>query len=252
MTQSKIVLTERPTVPFVAPNTLVIYGRNNALYMKDDNQEVVQLGGQTIQFGDVSAGNYAEFEADGTLVFYGAAQCWRDELQPLIGSRLESPASDIVLNPAEGSVTFQADATYATDYAFTSLQLNHDWELGSQIHPHLHWWQVSSDVPNWLLGYRWQKQGSAKTTSWTNLPFNSHTYSYSEGTLNQISRCAAITPPVGYGEVSDIIQFRIYRDTTNVSTEFAGADPEDEDVDAVNFDIHIEVDTLGSRQEYSK
>lgn len=252
MTQSKIVLTERPTAPFVAPHTLVVYSRNNTLYMKDDNQEVVQLGGQTLQIGDVAHGNYAMFEEDGTLVFYGNATTWRDELQPLTGSRLESPASDVVLNIAEGSVTFQADATYATDYATTSLQINHDWMTGTVISPHLHWWQVSSDVPNWLLGYRWQKQGSAKTTAWSNLAFSTHIFTYSAGTLNQISECADITPPSGYGEVSDIVQFRIYRDTTNASTLFAGADPESADVDAVNFDIHIKVDTLGSREEYSK
>lgn len=252
MADSKIVLTERQNSPFVAPNTVVVYGRNNALYMKDDNQEEVQLGGQTIQFGDVAHGNYAIFEADGTLVFYGDATTWRDELQPLTGSRLESPASDIALNLAEGSVTFQADATYATDYVTTSLQLNHDWMLGTVICPHLHWWQVSANVPNWLLGYRWQKQGSAKTTAWTNLAISSHIFTYSAGTLNQISEWADITPPSGYGEVSDIVQFRVYRDTTNASTLFGGADPEEADVDAVNFDIHIKTDTLGSREEYSK
>ena len=252
MTQSKIVLIERSTTPSVAPNTLIIYGVNNALYMKDDNQEIVQLGGQTIRFGDVSHGHYAMFEEDGTLVFYGNATCWRDELQPLTGSRLESPGSDITLNLAEGAVTFKATATYATDYLTTSLQINHDWQLGSVICPHLHWWQVSSSVPNWLLGYRWQKQGSAKTTAWTNLAISSHIFSYSSGTLNQISEWPDITPPSGYGEVSDIVQFRVYRDTTNASTLFGGADSEAANVDAVNFDIHIEVDTLGSREEYSK
>lgn len=268
MTQSKVVLVERPDIPTVAPKTLIIYADNNELYMKDDAQQVTKITGGTsitfgdvtvdaieagtAQFGDVAGGNYTEFESDGTMVAVGDAQCWRDELQPLTGSRLESPSSDIVLNLAEGSVTFETGARYATDYVTTSLQLNHDWELGSSIHAHLHWWQVSAAVPNWLLGYRWQKQGSAKTTSWSNLPISSHTFTYSAGTLNQISKWSAIAAPVGYGEVSDIVQFRIYRDVTNVSTLFSGADPEASNIDAVNFDIHIEVDTLGSRQEYSK
>jgi hypothetical protein len=206
----------------------------------------------TAKFGDVLGGNYTEFESDGTMVAVGDATCWRDELQSLTGARLQSPASDVVENIPEASITFETGARYPTDYVTTNHQLNHDWDPGTTVHPHLHWWQVSSDVPNWLIGYRWQKGGAAKTTAWTNLVVNSHKFTYSAGTLNQISETAAITPPAGYGEVSDIVQFRIYRDVTNVSTEFAGADPESSNVDAVNFDCHIIVDTLGSRQEYAK
>lgn len=203
-------------------------------------------------FGDVPNGNYAEFESDGTLVFYGDATCWRDELQALIGARLESPSSDIVQNNAEGSLTFESTARYPTDYVTTNHQLNHDWANGTNIEVHLHWWQVAAAVPNWLVAYRWQKQGSAKTTTWTELPWSSNVFTYSAGTLNQITDFGVITPPVGYGQVSDIVQFRLYRDVTNVSTEFAGAEAAPGDVDAVNLDTHMQVNMLGSRQEYVK
>lgn len=196
--------------------------------------------------------DYTEFEADGTMQAVGAATCWRDELQALIGSRLESPASDIVLNLAEGSVTFETGARYPTDYAVINLQLNHDWMLGAAIEGHIHWWQVSANMPNWLLAYRWQIQGGAKVTSWSLLPWSSSVATWTAGTLNQITDFGPITPPVGYGQVSDIVQFRLFRDVTNVSTLFAGADPEAADVDVINFDAHIVVDTLGSRQEYIK
>lgn len=196
--------------------------------------------------------NYAEFESDGTLVFYGNATCWRDELQSLIGARLESPASDITRNIAEGSLTFESTARYPTDYVTVNHQLNHDWVDGTSIDPHLHWWQVSSSVPNWLIGYRWQRQGQAKTTAWTELPWASNAFTYSSGTLNQISGFGSIVPPAGYGEVSDIVQYRIYRDVTNASGEFAGAEAGPVNIDAVNFDTHIQVNMLGSRQEYVK
>lgn len=283
MTLSKVVLVERPSIPTVAPGTLIIYADNNELYMKDDSQVITRItgntnltlsnliantitvgditgnsitggdiAGDTGQFGDIAGGNYSEFEADGTLQALGNATCWRDELQSLTGARLQSPASDVVENIAEASITFETGARYATDYVTTNHQLNHDWALGTQVHPHLHWWQVSANVPNWLIGYRWQKGGGAKTTAWTNITPSGHKFTYTSGTLNQITEFTAITPPVGYGEVSDIIQFRIYRDVTNASTLFGGADPEGSNVDAVNFDCHITVDTLGSRQEYAK
>jgi hypothetical protein len=205
-----------------------------------------------LRAGAVSAGNYMEVEADGTMVAIGDATAWRDELQSLTGARLQSPSADIQENIPEASVTFETTARYPTDYVTTNIQLNHDWDPGTLIEAHIHWWQVSSDIPNWLIGYRWQKGGSAKTTAWTLLPYSSHIFSYTSGTLNQITDFGTITPPSGYGEVSDIIQFRVYRDVTNVSTEFGGADPESADVDVMNFDVHITVDTLGSREEYSK
>lgn len=43
MTQSKVVLTDRTTAPFVAPNTLVLYMRGNTLYMRTENQEEIQV-----------------------------------------------------------------------------------------------------------------------------------------------------------------------------------------------------------------
>jgi hypothetical protein len=44
MTQSKVVLTQRPTIPFTAPNTVVLYVQNDRLYMKDDEQEIFLVG----------------------------------------------------------------------------------------------------------------------------------------------------------------------------------------------------------------
>jgi len=203
-------------------------------------------------FGNVPAGNYSEFESDGTLVAHGDATCWRDELQSLAGARLESPSSDIILNVAEASLTFESGARYPTDYAITNHQLNHDWLPGSSIEPHLHWWQTAAATPNWLIGYRWQKQGAVKTTTWSNLVWTGNIFTWSAGTLNQITEFGPIVPPAGYGQVSDIIQFRIYRDVTNVSALFAGSEAGPGDVDAVNFDTHIEVNMLGSHEEYVK
>lgn len=55
MTQSKVVLTQRPTIPFVAPNTLVLYVQNDALYMKDDEQEIFLVGPVTTQLAAIQA-----------------------------------------------------------------------------------------------------------------------------------------------------------------------------------------------------
>jgi hypothetical protein len=206
----------------------------------------------TLQVGDITGGNYAEIEADGTIVFYGNATCWRDELQSVTSARLTSPAGDFVLNDPEGSITSKISSRYPTDYVSMNLQINHDWALGTTIHPHLHWWQTTANVPNWMIGYRWQKQGSAKTTAWTHQKWSSNSFTWTAGTLNQITELATIAAPAGYGEVSDIVQIRLYRDYTNVSLLFGAGDPVNASQDFVNLDVHIQVDTLGSHLEYSK
>lgn len=196
--------------------------------------------------------DYAEFETDGTLVFYGAATTWRDELGPLIGQRLESPGSDIVQNNAEGTLTFKASARYPTDYVTYVLQINHDWLVQSVCEFHVHWWQANAESANWLIGYRWQVNGQAKTAAWTLIPLSTMIFTYAAGTLNQINDGASsITPPVG-AQLSDIFQVRLYRDYTNVSTLFAGAETSGLDVEAMSSDMHRRSDTLGSREEYVK
>ena len=43
MTQSKVILTDRTTSPFCAPNTLLLYMRDNILYMKTETQEEIKV-----------------------------------------------------------------------------------------------------------------------------------------------------------------------------------------------------------------
>ncbi len=52
--------------------------------------------------------------------------------------------------------------------------------------------------------------------------------------------------------VSAIIDFKIYRDTTNASGLFAGADQQAGDAKLKEFDIHYQIDSSGSNQEFTK
>ena len=201
-------------------------------------------------FGGKGDGDYAQFETDGTLKLYGDATAFRDEFGPLIGAKLESPASKIVTNAAEGTITFKDSATLS-DYVSMPVQINHDAKAQSDVYPHIHWWQASANIPNWLIQYRWQQNGGAKTTSWTSVKYASHAFTYVSGTLNQITAFGALSPPASTG-VSAVLQLRLLRDTGNASTLFTGADPLTGDVDAMFYDVHIEVDMLGSHEQYTK
>jgi hypothetical protein len=170
----------------------------------------------------------------------------------LLTGRLESPASDIIQDLTEVSLTFKASARYPTDFVSYNLQMNHDWVVGGEIDFHIHWWQASAAVPNWLIQYRWQVNGQAKETSWTSKAYNANIFTYSSGTLVQITDFGVLTVP-GTVALSDILQIKLYRDYTNVSTLFGGAETSGLDVDALFSDVHRQSDTLmGSRQEYVK
>lgn len=205
-------------------------------------------------YGGIKIGsgtNFVEIQTDGTIVLNGSSSVYDDALGALIVSKLDSPASAIQDNLDEAGLDFRTTCRYPDDHVVISSQLTHRWKAASVIHPHLHWEQTSASIPNWLIGVRWQIIGSAKTTAWTLSPTTGNAFTYVSGTLNQIATFAAITPPTGYN-ISDIIQVRLYRDYTNASGLFAGADPIATTVFASSFDSHVETDRLGSTTEYAR
>ena len=194
--------------------------------------------------------NYTHFEADGTMEAVGDATCYRDELNDLIKGATNNPASKLVIDYDEGTLIYKNNATLA-EWALMNIQLNHDWELGSDIEPHIHWFQASSVTPNWLIHYRWQRQINDKTTAWTPVKWDHNAVTYVSGTINQITSFGPITPPTGYGQVSDIVQIKLFRDTNNDSGLFTGTETVG-DMSAVSLDCHIRVNSLGSRSLYAK
>lgn len=137
------------------------------------------------------------------------------------------------------------------DYALLPFQLKHQVKAGSAIYPHVHWEQVQNQTPNWLMQYRWQRNGGAKTTAWTNYKCNTNAFTYVSGTLNQLSYGAAVPAPEGFG-ISDVVQLRLLRDSANASGLFTGADAYTATVAATSFDPHVEIDSIGSASEYVK
>jgi len=129
--------------------------------------------------------------------------------------------------------------------------MGHNWKIGTTIYPHIHFEQDNNAIPNFLIRYRWQMNGEAKTTAWTDYPLTTTAFTYTSGTLNQIVHSGGLTPPVG-ANLSDTIEFQIFRDNANNSGAFAGSDPYSGAVDLTFIDIHYEQDTLGSDSEFTK
>lgn len=222
--------------------------------LSNQNSNAVAItGGNIAEIESLTAGsesNTTNFDSSGHQTMTGTATVFKDQLQSLLVQLKNNPADKLVINIAEGSLDFK-DSSTTSDYAVMNIQINHDWKIGSEVFPHLHWFQSQSAVPNWLVQYRWQTNGGTKTTSWTNYPLTSNAFTYSSGTILQISYNSGITPPAGTG-LSDILQLRLIRDTNNSSSEFSGNDSVSGNVPALNFDVHYEINSIGSNQEYVK
>ena len=227
-------------------------GSNNTIYAPNGTDEAIVVTNSDInlkqetKIGDDT--NYTQFDTNGHQTMVGTATVWLDVLGDV--TKLKVQGAGINEVPAEAAVEFLTSSNLS-DYIYTNFQLNHNRKLGADVHPHIHWWQTENATPNWLIQYRWVLNGQAKVTAWTDYPLTTNAYTYVSGTLNQITYNGGITPPAG-DNVSTILQVRILRDNSNASGEFAGADTYSTAASITSVDIHIEVDSIGSNEEYVK
>jgi hypothetical protein len=195
------------------------------------------------------ATDYTSIAADGSLSFTGAATVFRDEFGDI--TKLKVAGVGISEDIPNGTVGLMTTCDYANDYLIANFQLNHDRKHLAPVYPHVHWVQTQNNTPNFLFRYRWQLNNTARTTAWSNLIMKTNAFSYVSGSLNQITHGLSITPPIG-DNVSTILQVQFTRDKTNASGAFTGSDTHTATADVTSLDIHIEVDTVGSRQEFVK
>lgn len=196
--------------------------------------------------------DYTEFESDGTMQAYGNATCWDDDKYQAFGQRLTVVAGRIDYNFVDVGVDFQVNARYPQEPLCFACQFPHRREAGSDFHVHLHWAQAEANVPNWLLQYRMYDNGEAVPGVWTLAAYNNNIFAYpGAGTILQIAEFPIIDGS-GLTGVSAFLDAKIYRDSTNASGLFAGADPYTARVLLKEMDIHFVADMLGSRTEYVK
>lgn len=204
--------------------------------------------------GDVASGNYFCIEPDGTDIRVGSASVFEDQRYPVIGQRLDTSSGRISYNYTTLTIDYATNARYPEEPISITAQMEHGRKKDSDIYPHIHWNQTSSAFPNVLVGYRWYNNGEDPTQALTLLALvsSNNAFTYSSGTIAQITR---IPLPQGLGagkKLSSIFDIQIFRDTANTSGLFAGADTYAGVFSLKEFDIHIERDMLGSRQEFLK
>lgn len=193
-------------------------------------------------FGDYAGGNYAEFESDGTLKFVGDATVWED---------LRFPATALRVNPATNLPNFDYDEIGylfdpgSTETLFIIAQMPHSWKTSSAIYPHVHWMPTTTGAGDvvWRMEYKWVSIHATTPALWTAV---TDLVASAGGVAlkHQISSFVAVP---GTGQtLSSIISIKLSRIGGDGDDSYAA------DALLKEFDIHYEIDTVGSREEATK
>ena len=188
------------------------------------------------KFGDDT--NYTEFESDGSMLMVGNATVFDDLVVPLTSSKVgvnSKPDFD------ETNIGYLFPQNDTSEILYMIVQLPHRWKEGSDVFPHVHYQRTSAGKPTFKIDYSWFSVGDATSAPGTTLTLDTEVVTYSSGSIHQINKSASGISGTGK-TISSILLIKLYRDDNTVTG----------DVLTYQFDIHFEIDRLGSRQEYTK
>jgi len=202
-----------------------------------------------IVLGAYDTGSYLEVEADGTLQLYGDATAW-DDLR-VNGTNLKAVGASVPTWTAFRNNGAGSTGTYSWAFGVTKLaevhfcvQFPHSW-AGTTVHPHVHFSPSTAVVGGvyFAIEYTW---ANIDETFPTTSSVDSKTYTSGTAYSHQIAEFSPISPSASQDGISSMLIGRFYRDPGNVHDVYAS------NVFVHEIDFHFEIDTLGSREEYTK
>lgn len=196
---------------------------------------------QSLIVGDFENGNYFEVESDGTWVSNGDAATW-DDLNQSATLALQGQTSKPNYDFTELGLLFPQND--ATEIARIIKQMHHKKKMDTKIYYHVHYIQDEEELPVFKIDYRFYKNGE-EVPAWKTISTaegDGLIFDYTAGTsIMQILPFPAIDAPANE-TVSANIDVKFYRDD-NVVTG---------DVLVKYIDLHYQIDTSGSRDQYLK
>ena len=185
------------------------------------------------------------------VVYAGNQTVWDDLRVSIAGARVPAanfPGYSQVNDNGDSSVGVFAYHFADDEYVFFNVQMPHSWKEGSTIYPHIHF-QTTSDVDpadNFKIGleYQWTNIGDDQAANTTIISRDISTGVDSDE--KHQSAGISTTGIDGTGKtISSVMLCRLYRAAAD-SDNYAG------DIVIIDFDIHYEKDTHGSRYWDSK
>ncbi len=173
-------------------------------------------------------------DANANIRLYNDGTVWEDLMFPFSTGTFA----------AAGYPSFNADSLY---YEFTIdtvapsqcvmnfvIQMPHKWKEGSTIYPHVHYkHETGVGTPTFKMKYKWYNNLSSTATSWKWLTMGT-TSGTTDKTIQMVTNSGGVS---GSGKtISSIVVCQVYL-TAQTGTG---------NVNAYQFDIHYEIDALGS------
>lgn len=168
---------------------------------------------------------------------------WDDWSFSISGTNVNKNTSKPDFDQDEISYTFD-DTDEETIYG--SGISSHKFKLGVaglEWHPHVHWIQKAAGTVIWQLTYRLTAADSQESGTWTTITTTASVFTYSSGSLHQITTFPAIDAS-GFTSTAFILDFKLSR--INAGNTYTG------DAFFKSFDIHVPIDQDGSREEFIK
>lgn len=185
----------------------------------------------------------------------GTAPVWDDLRVSLSDAATGNVKPDWDNFPIDGPTTnpfiywFKASGV---DEMYFVVQMPHAWVEGTAIMPHIHWVASANGatgptVPRWGLQYCWLNIGetfSTYTTIYGTTTVPAEVLVKDRQYLTPLGDAAGI---VGTGKtLSSMLICRVFRDGDNGADTYAGS------AGALEIDFHMQINSMGSRLEYTK
>lgn len=194
-------------------------------------------------FGSIAAGNYAEFDANGFLTFYGAGRSYRDFNFAASGLGAGATAPGLVAISG-GTILYRSfDGNVTTEQLFGGVEMDHMWAEGTVVRPHVHWYATTEDAGNVVWRLTWQiSQDGALTPEATVVGTGA-----ANGVGVEVFTNLTAINLAGY-KIGAQFNFRLWRFPNNPD----GLDTYGADAAVATFGLHVIADTLGSRTVAAK
>jgi len=241
----RMTTVQKTTLGATTPvNGVVVYDTDLKSFWYWETNEWKQIAASGlnltgIKFGDAS--NYSTFESDGTLLLIGNSTVWDDIRVSLItrGSGGVNP----VFSQIQGKLFAYKFSGTADNEIFFEIQMPHGWKEGTKIYPHVHWAPngTSTASVTWGMDYEWQNINGTFSGTTANI--------FTNIAADGVAKKQQITN-IGTGieetdkKISSMILCRLYR--------AGNSDTNNDECFLLAFDVHYEVNTIGSREVITK
>jgi len=203
---------------------------------------------QGVAYKHGGATHYTEFEADGTLKMNGDAKVW-DDLRVQILTRVGGTAPAFTSGFAGNATLYSYHFAHnALNNVYFEVQMPHGWD-GGVIYPHVHWSPTTTGtgVVVWNFEYTMIELGGtfdATAATHDTIPMKDTVASADQWGHRLIG--GTITPSASQNGISTMLICRLYRDGGVGDDNYGAA------ASLLAFDIHYQMDTIGSRDPISK